>query len=91
MENGAYNKDWAQIHMQPEQSVQAALDVGAKAAMPIHWAKFDLSFHPWKEPIERFVPAAAAKNLPLATPKIGQVFHLDINALPQEKWWESVK
>ncbi|ASK26761.1 MBL fold metallo-hydrolase [Neisseria chenwenguii] len=89
MENGAYNKDWAQIHMTPEESVQAAADLGAKAVMPIHWAKFDLAYHKWREPIERFLPAAQAKNLPAATPKIGQVFNL--GELPQEVWWVDVK
>ena len=63
MENGAYNSSWAQIHMQPEQSVQAALDVRARMVLPIHWAKYDLALHEWREPIERFM--AAAKNKPL--------------------------
>ena len=31
--------------MKPEQSVQAAVDVGAQTVLPIHWAKFDLSSH----------------------------------------------
>ena len=57
MENGAYNAAWAAIHMTPEESAQAARDVRASRIVPIHWAKFDLAFHPWTEPIERLIKA----------------------------------
>ncbi|MDG2951495.1 MBL fold metallo-hydrolase [Exercitatus varius] len=89
IENGAYNENWAQIHMFPEQSAQAAEEVKAKVVVPIHWAKFDLAYHNWKDPIERFTKAAADKSYQVATPKIGQTF--DMNNLPQEKWWQSVQ
>ncbi|TCP93223.1 L-ascorbate metabolism protein UlaG (beta-lactamase superfamily) [Cricetibacter osteomyelitidis] len=89
IENGAYNQNWALIHMFPEQSAQAVEDVKAKVAVPIHWAKFDLAYHNWKEPIERFTKAAEGKSYEVATPKIGQVFSLD--NLPKEKWWEKAK
>lgn len=88
LECGAYNRKWALIHQTPEETVQAALDVGAARAMPIHWAKFDLSEHTWRDPVERFTRAAAERGLPVATPRIGKVFTLD--KLPQERWWESV-
>ncbi|WP_312267141.1 MBL fold metallo-hydrolase [Neisseria sp.] len=89
MENGAYNENWAQIHMFPEQSAQAAAEVGAKVAVPIHWAKFDLAYHNWKDPIDRFTRAAQGKPYQVATPKIGQIFGTDNP--PQEKWWQGVK
>lgn len=89
MEDGAYNQRWAQVHMMPEQSVQAAIDLQAKNVLPIHWAKFDLAFHPWREPIERYLAEAKLKNVNVTTPKIGQVFRLD--ELPREKWWEAAK
>ena len=90
IENGAYNDDWALIHATPEHAVQAARDVQAIKVLPIHWGKFDLSEHHWKDPIERFLRAAAQQPaLDVTTPKIGQVFQLD--KLPKEKWWESVQ
>ena len=88
MENGAYNTHWANIHMKPEQSVQAAVDVGAQTVLPIHWAKFDLSNHTWQEPIERFRKAAAKTPLTVATPYIGEVF--DYREPPQRTWWQDV-
>jgi L-ascorbate metabolism protein UlaG (beta-lactamase superfamily) len=37
MENGAYNDAWPDVHMKPEESVQAAIDLQAQLALPIHW------------------------------------------------------
>ena len=87
MENGAYDPDWAEIHMLPEESVQAALDVRAERVLPIHWGKFDLARHHWREPIERFQAAAQAHDLPVVTPHMGEVFTLDNP--PQHQWWLS--
>lgn len=91
VECGAYNgEDWPDIHMLPEQSVQAALDVKAKIAMPIHWGKFNLALHPWKDPIHRFMRTAEANSLKTHTPVVG-----DIVTIPAEtsdiRWWESVQ
>lgn len=86
LESGAYNASWSQIHMFPEQSVQAGIDVKAKVLFPIHWGKFDLAQHHWKEPISRFVKEAKAKQQRVATPIIGQIF--DLSKIPQEYWWK---
>lgn len=90
VENGAYNTRWSLIHEFPEQAVQAAKDVQAVRVMPIHWGKFDLAEHQWKEPIERFLAQSEKDGIQTTTPKIGEVFNI-FEDLPQEKWWESVK
>lgn len=85
MENGAYNKGWTQIHMMPEESVKASLDLKSKVYVPIHWAKFDLAQHDWKDPIVRAVKLADSLGTTISTPLIGEVFTL--TELPQEVWW----
>lgn len=45
LECGQYNEDWPYIHMMPEQTVQASIDLKAAVLMPIHWGKFKLSLH----------------------------------------------
>lgn len=89
IENGAYNPRWQNIHLFPEQGVQASLDAQAKVALPIHWGKFSLSFHSWSEPIERFAKEAKEKKLTLATPLIGQTFIIGGN-IPNGSWWENL-
>lgn len=86
LECGQYNAYWPYIHMFPEETVQAAIDLKAKVLMPVHWGKFSLAMHPWNEPIKRVVLAAAAKQLPLVTPKLGETIILN-EYLPTENWW----
>ena len=89
MECGQYNQSWAEIHMQPEQSVQAALDVRAKAMLPVHWGAFTESLHAWNEPVRRAHAEAARRHLPFTTPELGQPVRLDTGQpLPQQPWWE---
>ena len=89
MENGAYNPDWSQIHMYPEEAVQASIDLNAKVLFPIHWGKFDLALHPWDEPVIRIVEEANKRNVSVATPLIGEIFNL--SALPEKRWWVSLR
>lgn len=89
IENGAYNVDWSNVHMYPDEAVQASIDLNAEILFPIHWSKFDLSIHPWDEPIIRITKEAAKKNVNLATPMIGEVFEL--NAIPKKSWWEKLR
>ena len=86
MECGQYNDDWHQIHLFPDESVQAAIDANAKKAMPVHWAGFSLSYqHQWAEPAEVFLQAAENNDLEIALPSLGELFHpSDQNG---EKWW----
>ena len=50
-------------HLNPEQAVQAALDLRAPRALAIHYGTFDLSDEPLDEPPRRFRAAAAASGL----------------------------
>ncbi|MBU0528722.1 MBL fold metallo-hydrolase [bacterium] len=88
IENGAYNPRWENIHLFPEQGVQASLDAQAKIALPIHWGKFSLSSHSWSEPIDRFAKEAEKRNLTIATPLFGQTFIIGGN-IPNENWWNN--
>ena len=89
VENGAYDQDWAEIHMMPEESVQASLDLRAERMFPIHWGKFDLANHPWDDPILRTEKESARRQVQIVTPLIGQPFTLE-NA-PHLTWWEGVR
>ena len=68
VECGQYNKEWHQIHMYPEESIQAAVDLKAKLAMPIHWGGFKLAMHDWKEPVERFTKEAEKQKIEVCRP-----------------------
>jgi len=89
LECGAYNEAWASIHMMPEETAQAARDLNTRLLMPIHWAKFNLALHTWRDPIRRLLPKAAELGVPLATPRIGEVLVLG-QPVPTTLWWEEV-
>jgi len=72
IECGQYNDLWKSIHLHPEQSIQASIDVKAKLSIPIHWGGFALALHHWKEPIERFVAESQRRNTRICTPQIGE-------------------
>lgn len=91
MECGQYNTLWADVHMQPEQTVKAAKDIGAKMMIPIHWGAFTLATHSWKDPIERVTKEANKIGLPIATPQIGEHVILGSPTFPNSKWWELIK
>ncbi|MBJ6364336.1 MBL fold metallo-hydrolase [Paenibacillus sp. GCM10012307] len=90
MECGQYDEKWASIHMTPEESLNANLDVQGKRMIPIHWGAFTLAFHSWTDPIERAKHAADKLNVELATPKIGETMFINAREYPDAHWWEDV-
>ncbi|WKK64599.1 MBL fold metallo-hydrolase [Lutimonas zeaxanthinifaciens] len=88
MECGQYNHRWHQIHMYPEEAVQAALDSRVQKAIPVHWGGFSLALHHWKDPIERFVKAASQNKIEFYTPQIGAI--VNGNETTYEPWWEAL-
>ena len=50
-------------HMNPEEAVQAAVDLGARRAVAIHFGTFDLSDEPLDEPPRRFRQATENAGL----------------------------
>ena len=89
LECGAYSQYWPEIHMFPEQVVAAAKDLNAELLMPIHWGRFALGLHPWKEPIESVGKAAIASNMRMLTPRIGRIAMAWDNR-SNETWWEGL-
>ena len=90
LECGQYNLAWHDIHMLPEEVVQAATDLNAKLVLPVHWGKFSISLHPWNEPIQRVTAKANELHVKLATPMIGEVVIIG-EPYPDTRWWEEVK
>lgn len=87
MECGQYDKLWPDIHMFPEETAQAGIDVQATTLMPIHWGAFQLALHSWTDPIERVSKKAEALRIPLITPKIGEPVVIDDLQKPYDTWW----
>ncbi|ACR11600.1 Zn-dependent hydrolase, beta-lactamase family [Teredinibacter turnerae T7901] len=91
IETGAYDSDWPDVHMTPEQSLQAYRDVRGLRMMPIHNGTFDLAFHPWYEPMERIFQLAkrqpGSQPVPLCTPVFGEAHTLE-SLTHTKPWWQ---
>lgn len=86
LENGAYNERWRFVHMHPEETVQAHVDLRGRWLLPIHNGTFDLAMHAWDEPFERVSALAAQRGLSVLTPRIGERVDLSAPTLTHE-WW----
>ncbi|MDI2125841.1 MBL fold metallo-hydrolase [Yinghuangia seranimata] len=84
---GAYSENWPDIHMNPEEAVNAHLDLGGELLLPVHWATFNLAFHAWTEPVNRLWGEAKARDVRIAVPRPGD--RVDVADAPQlSAWWE---
>jgi len=90
IETGAYDENWPQIHMQPEQTLQAHIDLNGQVLLPIHNGTFDLAMHAWTDPFERIVALARAHHTRLATPQMGEAINI-LATHTGEHWWRTVK
>ena len=63
---GAYDPAWfmEKQHMNPEQAIQAFIDLGARHFLAMHWGTFKLTDEPLDEPPERLVSEWDRRRLP---------------------------
>jgi L-ascorbate metabolism protein UlaG (beta-lactamase superfamily) len=87
LECGQYDVQWPSIHMMPEQTIQASIDLKAKVLLPVHWGKFTLALHPWRDPIRRATVEAEKRDVKMTTPLIGEPVYIG-ESFPAMKWWE---
>ena len=89
---GAYDRRWHDVHLDPAEAVQCHLDVQGGdpggVLLPIHWATFDLAFHPWAQPATWVCTEAEAHGVAVALPRPGERFEAGGSAaLPTTDWW----
>jgi L-ascorbate metabolism protein UlaG (beta-lactamase superfamily) len=89
MENGQYDPSWKNIHMMPEEAAKGALDLRARALLPVHSGRFTISNHAWDDPYKRLMAASEGKPFRLLTPRIGEMTDLGDQAQHFGAWWET--
>lgn len=89
LESGHFNKAWAHSHSFPDQIVQEAVDLKARAVMSIHWARFRAGTHGWNEPVKYLKKAFKELNIPYITPQMGQFVDLSekFGENLMQEWW----
>ena len=90
LENGQYSEQWSGIHMLPEHLGETMHALGAKRILTVHHAKFALSMHPWKEPLEHAKRLRDEEGLPILMPRIGQIVRYTDSTFTTDDWWETL-
>ncbi|MFJ8689677.1 MBL fold metallo-hydrolase [Micromonospora wenchangensis] len=89
MQIGAYDNAWPDIHMLPEQAVEAHVRLRGRLLIPVHWGTFHLAPHPWREPVDRLWVEAKARDVAIAVPRPGE--RVDADAPPEvDPWWQAL-
>ena len=96
---GAYSVHWPDIHLNPQEAIEAHVDVNPgrsdSVMLPIHWATFNLATHWWSEPIRWARRVAAERGVRLVAPRVGARIQLSANDIDeviahhQDPWWEA--
>lgn len=89
IETGGYSALWADVHLGPEQAVQAHQALRGRLMVPIHWGTFSMALHAWTEPVERVLVAAEAAGVTVAVPIPGESFEPNAPA-NVTRWWPAI-
>ena len=89
LEVGAWHPAWGDIHLGPENALQAHALLGGGAFLPVHWGTFNLALHAWDEPAELLVKLAPT-DAPLIMPRLGQPIEPG-HVQSVDAWWREVK
>jgi L-ascorbate metabolism protein UlaG (beta-lactamase superfamily) len=86
---GAWHPAWGDIHIGPDNALEAHAMLGSGRLHPIHWGTFNLAMHAWDEPIETLTAHAPARGVELLTPMLGQpVEPARVDGVTP--WWRAV-
>lgn len=88
LDSGQYDPRWANVHMSPEEALQAARDLHAKAFTPDHIGRFSLAPHAWYDPMKRIIRGNTFGHA-LWTPLIGQPVYFDSPPTRYTPWWDT--
>ncbi len=84
---GAYDPAWQDIHLNPEEAVEAFKRVQGGQFFPTHWGTFDLALHSWYEPMRWLNDLAVQHQITTVTPKPGQWVPL-FGHKTDPGWWK---
>ena len=68
LEVGAFHPAWGDIHLGPENALEALALLGGGPFLPIHWGTFSLALHAWDQPAEVLFALGPRKGVQLVMP-----------------------
>ena len=89
LEVGAFHPSWGEIHLGPDNALEALALLGGGSFLPVHWGTFNLAIHAWDDPAETLLEKAPARGVHLVMPRLGAAVEPARVELV-EPWWRTV-
>jgi L-ascorbate metabolism protein UlaG (beta-lactamase superfamily) len=89
LEVGAFHPAWGDIHLGPENALEALARLGGGAFLPVHWGTFNLAIHAWDRPAETLIELAPARSVQLVMPRLGEAVE-PVRVERVQAWWREV-
>jgi L-ascorbate metabolism protein UlaG (beta-lactamase superfamily) len=89
LEVGAFHPAWGDIHLGPENALEALALLGGGAFLPVHWGTFSLAMHAWDQPAEVLFERGPKADARLLMPRLGEPIEPE-QAERVEPWWRVV-
>jgi len=88
LEVGAFHPGWGDIHLGPENALEALTLLGGGAFLPVHWGTFSLAMHDWDEPAETLLALGPQQGAQLVMPRLGEPVE-PAHGLDLMPWWRA--
>ncbi|MCW5625466.1 MAG: MBL fold metallo-hydrolase, partial [Burkholderiales bacterium] len=88
LEVGAFHPAWGDIHLGPNNALEALDLLGGGAFLPVHWGTFSLAMHDWDEPAETLLALGPKRGAQLLMPRIGEPVEPAHGREPTP-WWRA--
>jgi L-ascorbate metabolism protein UlaG (beta-lactamase superfamily) len=89
LEVGAFHPAWGDIHLGPDNALEALSLLGGGPFLPVHWGTFNLAMHAWDQPAEALLESAPKAGVQLVMPRLGEPVEPS-RAERVEPWWRVV-
>jgi L-ascorbate metabolism protein UlaG (beta-lactamase superfamily) len=89
LEVGAFHPAWGDIHLGPENALEAWRLLGGGPLLPVHWGTFALAMHDWDQPAETLLSLAPRYGAQLVMPRLGEPVE-PAHAERVTLWWRAV-
>jgi L-ascorbate metabolism protein UlaG (beta-lactamase superfamily) len=86
---GAFHPAWGDIHLGPENALEALALLGGGPFLPAHWGTFSLAMHAWDQPAETLLEMGPKAGAHLVMPRLGEPVE-PAHAEGVEPWWRAI-
>jgi L-ascorbate metabolism protein UlaG (beta-lactamase superfamily) len=89
LEIGAYHPAWGDIHLGPENALEAFDRLGGGTLLPVHWGTFNLALHAWDEPAQTLLELGSKRGSHLVMPRLGEAIEPS-RVTRVDAWWRGL-